>query len=800
MSSEWTEKIQKIQTLIIGGPEERKMALSLLDALVEPAKELGLQSVFAPIFSGMTIGLDNLSIPDFFENILRAEKKIFDDAYRWRKDPKPLQKLLSEDIVLPMWDIFFKMYPERIQELPTFLVLEGVHKIPEFCGSHSPVKALGFSPPLYGFSGLEKCTNIKRVHFYKSTPTFLDDGFRWYYRCAPSGGILHESIQKGVDTTLSLRNVEHLFAFNIDLKPVKIDVSHLISTNLEVDLDTVAPNIKYAAGSRADRKRPLQESVQIEMNGQWFFQTDPIGLTNGDLQDHPQLVQSSRFVESQESYERLMNNYTVYSFLEHSVIDSDAVKTVVRFHLNDHTKETIGNRVQYIEIQNASSKLMNRILVSGPELPSVLQIQIVHSTNTEFIVDKSFLKRFPSLQVFDIIGKSYGYSRMSFSIDLWSDACKDHPIRWLRNIGVYDARAIGFRKEKGSLAERWIYGQMNYVDAIEHLKWTQHVEYMRLRNCENLAVFQPHIVNMKDLQAEHNSNCDIEKVMQEEGHWLDLVQIDSEKLLLSNTKMIQVYRPTTVKPIASIESLMCYFQRKALFQRDAVNRTIRVQKSVSQYLANNVSTGDAITQQFFAHLDSQQIYRFGKYSYYCVEGEWYKTTFTSIDEKYDQKVQSNKVKNYNLARAFTQRPFKGTMLSVSRVQYNTNKVPLSALKSLNDLSVLKIERPLDSNELEVLSQLDSVEELYFVDQGFTEIPSQILKMKNLRRLFLWGNKISSLPTEIQNLENLEVLSLTGSPIGSEEQAILFTYLETLPEFTTLYFDVDIEPAVGFTIA
>ena len=73
-------------------------------------------------------------------------------------------------------------------------------------------------------------------------------------------------------------------------------------------------------------------------------------------------------------------------------------------------------------------------------------------------------------------------------------------------------------------------------------------------------------------------------------------------------------------------------------------------------------------------------------------------------------------------------------------------------------------------------------------------------MKNLRRLFLWGNKISSLPTEIQNLENLEVLSLTGSPIGSEEQAILFTYLETLPEFTTLYFDVDIEPAVGFTIA
>ena len=783
MSSEWTEKIQKIQTLITGGPEERQMALTLLDALVDPAKELGLESVFEPIFSGMTIGLDNLSIPDIFENILSAEKKTFDDAYRWRKDPKPLQTLLSEDVVLPMWEVFFRMYPERIQELPTFLVLEGVHTIPDFCGPDSPVKALGFSPPLYGFSGLEKCTHIKRVHFYKSTPTFLDDGFRWYYRCAPSGKTLHKSIQAGVDTALSLRNVEHLFAFNIDLKPVENDVSHLISTNLEVDLDTVAPNIQYAAGSRADRKKPLQESVKIEKDGQWFFQTDPIGLTNGNLQDHPQLIQSSRFVESETSYGRLMTCHTSASFLEHSAMDADAVETIVRFYLNEHTKEAIGNRVQYIEIQNASSELMSRILKSGLELPNVLQIQIVHSTNTEFIVDKSFLNRFPSLQVFDIVGKSYGYSRLRFSTDLWSDSCTDHPIRWLRNSGVYDARAIGFRKEKGSLVERWIYGQMDYQDITEHLQWTQHVEYMRLRNCENLAVVQENTLNMKDLQAEHNSNCDIEKVMQTEGHWLDLVQLESEKKILSNANMIQVYRPTTVKPIASIESLMCYFQRKALFQRDAVNRTIRVQKAVSNYLADTVSTDDSITQEFFAHLDSQQIYRFGKHSYYCVAGVWHKTTYASIDEKYDQNVQTRNIKDYNLDRAFTQRPFEGTMPSVSRVQYNTSKVPLSALKSLNDLSVLKIERPLDLDELEILSQLESVEELYFVNQGFTEIPSQILKMKNLRSLFLWGNKISSLPTEIQNLENLEVLSLTGSPIYDTSSIEL---LQSLPSLQTVY--------------
>ena len=56
-------------------------------------------------------------------------------------------------------------------------------------------------------------------------------------------------------------------------------------------------------------------------------------------------------------------------------------------------------------------------------------------------------------------------------------------------------------------------------------------------------------------------------------------------------------------------------------------------------------------------------------------------------------------------------------------------------------------------------------------------------MKNLRRLFLWGNKITSLPTEIQNLENLEVLSFTGSPIYDTSSVKL---LQSLPSLHTVY--------------
>jgi Leucine-rich repeat (LRR) protein len=41
--------------------------------------------------------------------------------------------------------------------------------------------------------------------------------------------------------------------------------------------------------------------------------------------------------------------------------------------------------------------------------------------------------------------------------------------------------------------------------------------------------------------------------------------------------------------------------------------------------------------------------------------------------------------------------------------------------------------------------------------GLTEVPPELFRLKNLKRLWLFNNKLSSLPSEIALLTKLEVL-------------------------------------------
>jgi Leucine-rich repeat (LRR) protein len=41
--------------------------------------------------------------------------------------------------------------------------------------------------------------------------------------------------------------------------------------------------------------------------------------------------------------------------------------------------------------------------------------------------------------------------------------------------------------------------------------------------------------------------------------------------------------------------------------------------------------------------------------------------------------------------------------------------------------------------------------------GLTEVPPELFRLKNLKRLWLFNNKLSSLPSEIAHLATLEAL-------------------------------------------
>jgi Leucine-rich repeat (LRR) protein len=48
----------------------------------------------------------------------------------------------------------------------------------------------------------------------------------------------------------------------------------------------------------------------------------------------------------------------------------------------------------------------------------------------------------------------------------------------------------------------------------------------------------------------------------------------------------------------------------------------------------------------------------------------------------------------------------------------------------------------------------------------TEVPSELFRMKNVKRLFLFNNTLCSLPSEISHLTTLENLGVRLSKIGS----------------------------------
>ena len=59
--------------------------------------------------------------------------------------------------------------------------------------------------------------------------------------------------------------------------------------------------------------------------------------------------------------------------------------------------------------------------------------------------------------------------------------------------------------------------------------------------------------------------------------------------------------------------------------------------------------------------------------------------------------------------------------------------------------------------------------------GLTEVPSELFRMNNVKRLYLPNNKLCSLPSEISHLPNLNVLTVRLSKrlVGSYHCRVVF---------------------------
>ena len=129
----WAEKVEKIMALMCSNAEDRQMALSLLDGLVETARttrETTGTDVLLPLFDGFRprkagiigrIKDESVSVPSYFPEI---------DGWkvsRWRPTTWG-----DEDVVLPLTDLYFRYYPSRKSRLSQYVTVQNLFSSPLF--------------------------------------------------------------------------------------------------------------------------------------------------------------------------------------------------------------------------------------------------------------------------------------------------------------------------------------------------------------------------------------------------------------------------------------------------------------------------------------------------------------------------------------------------------------------------------------------------------------------------------------------------------------------------------------------
>ena len=783
----WDDKFTKIWTLYDAGGEQRTQALSLLDALLDSAVAAGQAHRYDRLFSGITITTDGLTIP----------KGIHDDVdkikvNRWNR--KPFQTAIQNCRLIEIYELYFRIYPKRIKDLPTFLCLEACTHVPNFCGPDSPVRALGLLPPFYGLDGIERHSNIERVHFYSSVPTFVRySGLCKFIR--RSGLRSSEQlILKGAEQCCSTQHVRHIFT---DRATITVESTKgLLSTNL-LSKEKGSGTLKYAAMPKRIQREPLLESVTQDINGQSYVVVDATGLTNGNIEEHPHLVVATNFLDHLPEF---LAHKTRASFLELrrgvKVYGRTSLERM-SFFLNDDVEAPVSERVIAIEAENTSADLQN--LLNETTLSNCRQITLEgncqhynHKLNLQLTLSVDLLSRYPSLEVVSIETYNYGHKvELTIDASIWA---MNHPLRCVEINLQNNGTGIGFGNAKGTLSERLMTWQDTEVHIRDHVDYIGNIQHLYIRNPGNVAYLIPSIPNIKTFVTY--------------PYGLKMNATKRDRLTFSDDQRrvhfdeVYQYRPTSMLSVKSIKDLSLLVARKEVVHRAVCNRKPKVSSGVHAEIDSGmIENQEEMSRQLTVLSQNTGVLKLGRKMYIQSEEGWVRRNYVYIDEEYTNRKK--RLQWLNLDLAYKVRAFSlETLPKVFKVRLNTERVTLMNLVHCDWIRSLRIDRALSAEEWSALTQFQNLETLYVSNLGFETMESiypEVLTLKNLRELYLPNQEISSVPEDIKKLVHLEKLSLRGNPIGREEQDRLIVYLQSLSKFKKLYFDVHGFPVVSFSI-
>ena len=772
--SKWKEKFEKIWTLFKDGGENRKMALSLLDALLEPAKMMGEMTAFDTLFAGIEIGRDGLSIP----NIIREELEAV-VVSRWNKDP--LKKPIQDSQVIEIFELYFRMYPEKIQELPSFLCLEGCDHVPSFCGPESPVRALGFFPPFEAIANIAEFPNIERLHFYATSPTFATfKGLGDYCRICHLD-IGQEKLQSAVNAAYHLPHVNHVFTFGKKASVKSIDM--LLSTNLQSKAHS--NKVKYVTNCRTQPQQMRLETVATDIDGETFFIIDTVGALSGDIQEHPKLQSAVGLFNNLKS---LLAHQTPYNVLERLYQDQYMTRYSTKLFLDDDTHKPIGERVVAIHAENDAESI-NKLLSEGkfPNCRQVIYEGVTSSwrarSNIVLSLSADFLKRYPKLEVLKCSHVGWR-SKTEFSIDPNFWTCQ-YPLSLVWNQSSRDSTMIGFSSDEGTFQDRLLSWQDNIAEVTKHQDFIAKIQYLRLHKGDTLGPLLPFIPDVKTLET-YPQGLTLEDEI--DGS----VESFEDQMVAFNLESAEVYRTAIMTSVRSIQDAWVLVQRKEAAQRDALNTKIPFSPRFHEEMATALQQQSDTAVKLLEVLSEQQSrIKIGHFYYIKDDGQWVQTRRRRIDEEYVQRFldpESYSVQ-FNLNLAFNIRPFRvEDMPEVTKVLLNTDAVTLMDIKDLKTITHLRVERPLSEEELVCLSEMDHLRILYLRNEwptgAYESFPKALCRLENLEELYIPNHQITALPQDVVAMKSLKSISLRGNPMTRVDDVL--KTLNKLPSLKSLY--------------
>ncbi len=813
------ENAGKIANLFRGTKEERQTAFVLLDSLIDFVRDVGIQHEFADrveVFNGMNDIRPNgmLPIPDIYQEIfLQKESMNQEEAF-----------IIEEDLIVPLWELYFRLFPEKLEDLPSKIKISHCHRLPNFCGPESHIRGIEFVGPTFGVDGLEKCTQLVRVHFSLG---WLDNGWltlekehhlagwhtsdqwinahqSWYHENFKNRTLA--TVDQWFPRLMAMPNIRHYFdemsTFDDDQRAVMAaDIPNLISTNLRVrDLhksnvlyNAFRPNYNVKGGynypqaySHVTIRRQTSEGLQVvwrknDNTNIWsYFQHDT-------AIDIPRV-----------------NSCTKERIDWELVIDAELgnvfANTTYTLQLNDETDKPLHQRL--IQFEGDVRHIFSNTL----DFPNLRLAKFKRSKywwadeDQRIRLDQAWLARCPRLEAvsFDCIYNEYSGENSKYHNNWYAGIARvfdtdffyaEHPLRYLYvagSDGEDTSKAQLAFSGNGALRDR-LYELKADMDFISRFK--RHMENVARVVMTGTGYWNQTLYSLTSFK--HGTQIYLE------DNWFasNLLKAPNpfENFVSPTLPEHALYHKKEIRNIHTWEEIELWFAR--ILEGHHTTSDVHLSQRFLRIFKKRLAKND-VPETFAKVMNGRSHIRIGKHWLFHIDGQWSlkeRRHLKNFDADYCRRGQRISVLYWNheykipcvwnLHRAYYARSYTdGTLPKfLDKALYNTKKVPLSALQAKSELNTLKVEVVLDRSDYLELSKLDQVKFLYLNKQGLSDIPLEVCQMKNLKHLFLSDNDLSDLPRELSNLSNLEILGLTRNNLTSVPAV-----LDDLPNLKKLY--------------